>query len=74
MAYINRGDNGDKNDTNATIAKILKLRADRAKLLGFKTHAHYRMADTMAQTPENGNGPDDESLACCGRPGEGRSC
>lgn len=51
-AYINRGDNGDKNDTNATIAKILKLRADRAKLLGFKTHAHFRMADTMAQTPE----------------------
>jgi len=51
-AYINRGDNGDKNDTNAIIAKILKLRADRAKLLGFKTHAHFRMADTMAQTPE----------------------
>jgi peptidyl-dipeptidase Dcp len=51
-AYINRGDNGDKNDTNATIAKILKLRADRAKVLGFKTHAHYRMADTMAKEPE----------------------
>ena len=51
-AYINRGDNGDANDTNATIAKILKLRADRAKLLGFKTHAHYRMADTMAKEPE----------------------
>lgn len=52
MAYIDRGDNGDDNDTNATIAKILKLRADRAKLLGFDSHAHYRMADTMAQTPE----------------------
>ncbi|MEO9635470.1 MAG: M3 family metallopeptidase [Parasphingorhabdus sp.] len=51
-AYINRGDNGDGNDTNATIAKILKLRADRAKVLGFKTHAHYRMADTMAKEPE----------------------
>ncbi|MEO9599874.1 M3 family metallopeptidase [Parasphingorhabdus sp.] len=51
-AYINRGDNGDDNDTNATIAKILKLRADRAKVLGFKTHAHYRMADTMAKDPE----------------------
>lgn len=51
-AYINRGDNGDANDTNATIAKILKLRADRAKLLGFKTHAHYRMADTMAKEPD----------------------
>ncbi len=51
-AYINRGDNGDANDTNMTIAKILKLRADRATLLGFKTHAHYRMADTMAKEPE----------------------
>ena len=51
-AYINRGDNGDANDTNATITKILKLRADRAKVLGFKTHAHYRMADTMAKEPE----------------------
>ena len=51
-AYINRGDNGDTNDTNATIAKILEIRAERAELLGFKTHAHYRMADTMAKEPE----------------------
>jgi len=51
-AYVNRGDNGGENDTNATIAKILKLRADRAKLLGFETHAHYRMADTMAKEPD----------------------
>ena len=50
-AFKNRGDNGDANDTNATIAKIVKLRADRAKLLGFKTHADYRMADTMAMDP-----------------------
>jgi peptidyl-dipeptidase Dcp len=51
-AYVNRGDNGDANDTNATIAKILDIRAERAKLLGFKSHAHYRMADTMAKEPE----------------------
>lgn len=51
-AYINRGDNGDANDTNATIAKILEIRAERAKLLGFETHAHYRMADTMAKEPD----------------------
>lgn len=50
-AYINRGDNGDANDTNMTIAKIVKLRAERATLLGFETHAHYRMADTMAKDP-----------------------
>lgn len=52
QAYINRGDNQDANDTNETIAKILKVRAERAKLLGFETHAHYRMADTMAKDPE----------------------
>ena len=51
-AYINRGDNGDANDTNATIANILKLRQERAELLGFNNHAEYRMADTMAETPE----------------------
>ncbi|MCG2842404.1 M3 family metallopeptidase [Sandaracinobacter sp. RS1-74] len=50
-AFVNRGDNGDANDTNATIARIVKLRADRAKLLGYPTHANLRMADTMAVDP-----------------------
>ncbi len=52
QAFVNRGDNGNANDTNAIIAKIVKLRADRAHLLGFKTHADLRMQDTMAKTPE----------------------
>lgn len=51
-AYVNRGDNNDANDTNATIAQILKLRQQRAELLGFETHADYRMADTMAKSPD----------------------
>jgi peptidyl-dipeptidase Dcp len=50
-AFVSRGDNGDANDTNATIARILGLRQQRAALLGFATHADYRMADTMAGTP-----------------------
>jgi peptidyl-dipeptidase Dcp len=50
-AFTNRGDNKDANDTNATIVEILKLRQQRAVLLGFKTHANYRMADTMAKDP-----------------------
>lgn len=50
-AFVNRGDNGDKNDTNAVIAEIVALRAERAKLLGFDSHAHWRMSDTMAKTP-----------------------
>lgn len=52
-AFVSRGDNGNANDNNAIIVDILKLRQDRAALLGFPTHAHYRMADTMAKTPEN---------------------
>ena len=51
-AFTKRGDNGDANDTNATISEILKLRQDRAEILGFPTHAHYRMADTMAKNPD----------------------
>ena len=51
-AFINRGDNGDENDTNAIIAEIVKLRAERAKLLGYKSHAEWRMANTMAVEPE----------------------
>jgi peptidyl-dipeptidase Dcp len=50
-AFTMRGDNQNANDTNATIAEILKLRQDRAEILGFPTHAHYRMADTMAKDP-----------------------
>jgi peptidyl-dipeptidase Dcp len=51
-AFTNRGDNGNANDTNALIAKIVALRAERAKLLGFATHAHWRMDDTMAKDPK----------------------
>jgi peptidyl-dipeptidase Dcp len=51
--YYSRGDNGDVHDNNAIITQILHLRAERAKLLGYPTHAHWRLADKMAKTPEN---------------------
>jgi len=50
--FISRGDNGDKNDNNSVIPEILRLRAERAKLLGYKSHAHWNLEDTMAKTPE----------------------
>lgn len=50
--FVNRGDNGDEHDNNKTITEILQLRAERAKLLGFPTHAHWRLQNTMAKTPE----------------------
>ena len=39
-------------DNTALIAEIVKLRAQRAKLLGYATHAAYELADENAQTPE----------------------
>ncbi|HKG58598.1 MAG TPA: M3 family metallopeptidase [Pyrinomonadaceae bacterium] len=50
--FVNRGDNGDEHDNNAIITEILQLRAERAKLLGFPTHAHWRLENSMAKTPE----------------------
>ena len=50
--YYSRGDHGDTFDNNAIIREILGLRAERATLLGYFTHAHWRMEPTMAKTPE----------------------
>ena len=50
--FVNRGDNGDAHDNNAIITEILQLRAERAKLLGFPTHAHWRLENKMAKTSE----------------------
>jgi len=50
--FVNRGDNGDEHDNHSTITEILQLRAERAKLLGFPTHAHWRLQNAMAKTPE----------------------
>ena len=50
--FVNRGDNGGANDNNAIITEILQLRAERAKLLGYATHAHWRLENAMAKTPE----------------------
>jgi peptidyl-dipeptidase Dcp len=50
-AFKSRGDNGGDTDTNATIVKIVELRQRRAALLGYPSHAHWRMADTMAKDP-----------------------
>jgi peptidyl-dipeptidase Dcp len=51
--FINRGDNGDARDNNQVITQIMRLRNERAKLLGYPTHAHWRLENAMAKTPEN---------------------
>ena len=50
--FVNRGDNGGEHDNKAGIREILALRDERARLLGYATHAHWRLENTMAKTPE----------------------
>jgi peptidyl-dipeptidase Dcp len=48
----NRAERGDANDTRQIIARLAQLRAQRAQLLGFPSHAAWRLEDQMAKTPE----------------------
>ena len=50
--FTSRGDNDNANNNNATLVQILKLRAEKAKLLGFKTFADWSLSNTMAQKPQ----------------------
>jgi len=50
-AYVTRGDHGDETDNKATLARIAALRAERAQLLGYKTHADFVLDENMAKTP-----------------------
>jgi peptidyl-dipeptidase Dcp len=50
--FVNRGDNGDKTDNKAVAAEMLKLRFERAQLLGYATHAHWAVEQSMAGTPD----------------------
>lgn len=50
--FYYRCDNGGEHDNHVIIREILNLRAARAKLLGYDSHAHWRMESTMAAKPE----------------------
>lgn len=45
-----------ENDTSALVLRLAQLRAERAALLGFATHAAFTLDDQMAKTPENALG------------------
>jgi peptidyl-dipeptidase Dcp len=47
----NRAERNDANDTRATIARLAQLRAERAQLLGYPSHAAWKLEDQMAKTP-----------------------
>ena len=46
-----RGDHPGKHDNKPVIAEILQLRAERARFLGFPSHAHWVLDNNMAKTP-----------------------
>lgn len=51
--YFMRGDNDNANDNKEIIKEIVTLRAQKAKLLGFKNFADYVIANNMAKTSAN---------------------
>ena len=51
-SYIMRGDNNNETDNKKINAQIAKLRAERAKIMGYKTHAHFILEENMLKTPE----------------------
>jgi peptidyl-dipeptidase Dcp len=50
--FYSRGDNGDENATSDLVTEILQLRLEKARILGFDTHAHLVLESTMAKTPD----------------------
>ncbi|MDB5597214.1 MAG: peptidase [Hyphomicrobiales bacterium] len=51
-AFLARGERGSTTDNRDVIAETIALREERAKLLGYESYAHYKLDDTMAETPE----------------------
>jgi peptidyl-dipeptidase Dcp len=50
-AYTKRCDNGNEFDNQQILYRIATLRAERAKLLGFPTYAHFALEERMAKEP-----------------------
>ena len=51
-AWGARGEHPGAHDNRLLIREIMALRAEQARLLGYKTFADYRLDDTMAKTPQ----------------------
>ena len=51
--YLKRGDNGNENDNREIVKQLVQARAEKARLLGYETYAHFVLDRVMAKTPEN---------------------
>jgi peptidyl-dipeptidase Dcp len=52
VGYAMRGDNDNAQDNKAIASRMAALRAERAHLLGYPTHAAFVLSDNMAETPD----------------------
>lgn len=52
-AMYHRADNNNQFDNKEVINKLVNLRLEKANLLGYKSHADYVLAETMAKTPSD---------------------
>ncbi|TDQ75952.1 M3 family metallopeptidase [Sphingobacterium yanglingense] len=52
-AYQSRANNGNDHDNKADLMKIANLRLEKAKLLGYASHAAYVLEESMAGNPTN---------------------
>ncbi len=52
-AYFMKGDHNNELDNKNILVKMANLRLERAKLLGYNSHAEYVLEEQMAKTPSN---------------------
>ncbi len=52
QAYINCGNHDDELDNKKLCARMAALRVEKARLLGYETHAHFVLEENMAKEPE----------------------
>jgi peptidyl-dipeptidase Dcp len=52
-AYQKRGNNDNESDNKDILVKIANLRLEKAKLLGYNSHAAYVLEESMAANPAN---------------------
>ncbi|MCX2720717.1 M3 family metallopeptidase [Lentiprolixibacter aurantiacus] len=52
LAFASKGFHGDKLDNTGLVMEISRLRFERARLLGYESHAHFVLEERMADTPQ----------------------
>jgi len=68
IAFASKASKGDELDNQEIVKSIVNLRNERARLLGYETHAHFVLEERMAESPQKVMGFLDE-LQQYGKPG-----